>query len=78
MSNNKNEKTQLYPSKFRRLTSKSHALIIHSAWKKDRDEYINSEEFKTLYGELSKLLLDYNINIETIKWQFLTGKKRQP
>ncbi len=76
MSNNNNEKTQLYTSKFRRLTSKSHAIIIHSARKKDRDGCINSEEFKTLYGELAKLLLDYNTNIETIKWQFLTGKKK--
>ncbi len=77
MSIQKKGKTQLFPNKYKRLPPTSHTIIFHSSRKKDRDDFINSEEFKNAYGELAKILLNYNSSIEIIKWDFLIGQKKK-
>ena len=77
MSVHNNNKTQLLPSKYKRLPPTSHTIIIHSLRKKDRDKCIKSEEFRNTYGELAKLLLNYNSSIEIIKWDILIGQRKK-
>lgn len=74
-TSNENNGQSTY-NKFKRLPENSYTLILKFGSKKERDDCINSEEFKEIYGELATLLINYNSSIEIIKWDLYTGKKR--
>ena len=64
-------------NKYKRLPENSYSLILRFQNKKDRDDCINSKEFKEIYGRLATLLINYNSSIELIRWDLLSGKKKQ-
>ena len=63
-------------NRFKRLPENSHTILLRFTHKKDRDDCINSEDFKKVFGELATLLINYNCSIETIKWDYITGSKK--
>ncbi|MHA1294679.1 MAG: hypothetical protein ACTSQJ_18740 [Promethearchaeota archaeon] len=76
MSDQKQKQIQRIPTRFKRLPKNSYTIIFQFSKKKDRDECINSEDFRNMFGELTKFLLNYNnIGIELIKWDTITGSK---
>ena len=55
------------PSKLKRLPNNSFTIIIKFGNIEDRDDYMNSEEFKKVYGNLlSKILIRYQCKIGTL------------
>ena len=76
MSSNQNS-GQSTLARYKRLPENSYSIILKFQNKKDRDDCINSEEFKDIYGDLAKLLINYNSSIELIKWDLLSGKKKE-
>ena len=55
------------PSKLKRLPNNSCTIILKFENSDDRDNYINSEEFKKAYGELlPKILTKYGCKIGTL------------
>ncbi|MGQ4875981.1 MAG: hypothetical protein ACTSVV_14200 [Promethearchaeota archaeon] len=78
MSEKKNVQTQRLPTRFKRIPKNSYTIIFQFTKKKDRDECINSEDFKDAFGELAKLLLKYNATgIEFIKFDMISGIKEE-
>jgi len=76
MSSNKNSE-QSTIARFKRLPENSYSIILKFKSSDDRDDCINSKEFKEVYAELATLLINYNSSIELIKWDLLSGKKKQ-
>jgi len=75
MSSNNNTELKTL-ARYKRLPENSYSIVLKFANKKDRDDCINSKEFKEVYAELATLLINYNSSIELIKWDLLSGKKR--
>ncbi|MHA1149398.1 MAG: hypothetical protein ACTSR8_14270 [Promethearchaeota archaeon] len=61
-------------SNIKRLPEHSHTIIFKFESKKARELCVNSEDFKELYAEMAKILINYNCRIEIIKWDYISGK----
>ena len=69
-------KPKSVPTRFKRLPKNSHTIILKFGTKKKRDECINSEDFKDVFGEIARLLINYNSSIEVVKWDIISGQKK--
>ncbi|MFX1277328.1 MAG: hypothetical protein ACFFBP_03530 [Promethearchaeota archaeon] len=60
-------------SRLKRLPSHSYSIILKFESDTERDKFINSSEFDKVYKELTSLTKNYNIRLEIIHWNSITG-----
>lgn len=60
-------------SRLKRLPSHSYSIILKFESDLERDKFINSIEFDKVYTELISLTKNYNVRLEIIHWNTISG-----